>query len=176
MAYPPGISLAVIQAGKAGTFFGDAASLTATVTPVLSGTKYLVHQSTGDLMVPSPMTFTAADDSVLSFSVPHVDQPGYLDDNAQAYTMWAYKVDVTVLIGNGRAVKKHTWTKNFQHLVGQDFIDIDQIASGVISEGVTAPLPEILSVNGQTGHVVIDSASTITATETEPGVYVVDVS
>ena len=131
--------------------------MTATVTPVLGGTKYLVHSTTGDLMVPSPQTFTASQDNVLSFSVPHVDQPGYMDDNATAYTMWAYKIDITVLIGNGRNTKKHTWTKNFQPLVGQDFIDIDQIASGTISEGVSAPLPEILSVNGQTGHVTVEA-------------------
>lgn len=174
MAYPPGISLAVIQAGKAGTFFGDAASLTATVAPVLSGTKYLVHQPTGDLMVPSPQTFTAANDSVLSFSVPHVDQPGYLDDNATPYTMWAYKVDVTVLIGNGRAVKKHTWTKNFQPLVGQDFIDIDQIASGTISEALSAPMAEVLSINGQTGHVTIEAGgSTLTEDPDMPGTAII---
>lgn len=172
MAYPPGISLAVIQAGKAGTFFGDAASLTATVTPVLSGTKYLVHQSTGDLMVPSPMTFTAAEDSVLSFSVPHVDQTGYLDDNATGYTMWAYKIDVTVNLGNGRNSKKYTWTKNFQPIVGQDFIDIDQVASGVISDGVTAPTAEVLSINGQTGHVTVETQS-ITEDPAVPGTAVI---
>ena len=177
MAYPPSVSLAVVEAGSASTFFGDSASITAKVTPVLGGTKYIVHAATGHLMVPAPQTFTAAADSVLSFSVPHVDQAGWQDSGGNAYTMWAYKVDVTVIIGNGRTSAKQSWVKNVQPLIGQDFIDLDLVGDGTIGSALTAEIPELLSVNGQTGHVTIDGGGgTLSATETEPGVYVIEVA
>lgn len=174
MAYPTGVSLAIIEVGQAGTFFGDDASITAKVTPVLAGTPYIAHTASGAIMVPAPNTFTAAEGGTLSFSVPHTDQDGWLDAGGNAFTGWAYRVDITIRIGGGSKATTHSWVKNVQPIVGQDLIDLDLVADGAIGEPVSAPLPEVLSVNGQTGHVTLEAGgTTLTEDPALPGTAII---
>jgi hypothetical protein len=192
MAFPVGVSVAIIEAGRAFTSVGSDVSMSAKVTPVFRAAgggamKRIVHAATGHPMLASTEEFKAEAGSVLSFAVPHVDQSGWQAPSGEAYTMWYYAVEITARVGNGRAATGHVWKQNVQPLVGQDFIDLDLIADGPTGEPVTAPQAYVTDVEGQTGSVVIgpivgaaiDQAvldgripmPTVDVVETSPGVY-----
>lgn len=180
MAYPPGVSLAVINAGNAFTAFGGDSSLTVTVVPRFpkAGGGFLsrvVHAASGWVMTDETQTFIGQTGAELSFSVPHVDQAGWRDPSQQAYTGWYYEVTVTVGPAKGRG-KPTTYKQTVQPVIGQSLIDLDLVPDGPVGSPTWGPVPEVVSVNGMTGAVVIDSAATLSATETEPGVYVIEVS
>lgn len=146
MGYPSGVSLAVITAGTVSDFFGGDAGLTAKVTPLLGGTSHLVHAASGSVLVPSVMTFKADPGEGLSFSVPHVNQSGWLDGDGRAFQGWAYRVEVA-------AGKGLTWSKTVAPVIGQDLIDLDLVGTGGTGTPVVGPVPTVVSVLGKTGAI-----------------------
>lgn len=156
MAYPAGVSLASITTGSVTDFFGSDAAITATVTPIIKGTTHIVHAATGAVLVPSPMVFTAGQGEGISFTVPHVDQDGWRDGAGNAYKGWAYRVVVAIKSRRGQDM---SWTKNVAPVLGQALIDLDLVADGQIGIPISAPTPQVLSVNGQTGAVVLETGA-----------------
>lgn len=182
MAFPAGTSLAVLTSGNASNFVGEGLSIEATVTPVLKGTKYIWHADTGGFLVPETQTFKGEAGVGINVAVPHVDQAGWRDSGGNAYTGWAYEVEIKVGAGRGKKVF-HSWKKVVKPIIGQAIVDIDTIPDQGVGEPVLGEVPEVVSVNGQTGAVVIDVgqsladpdiAALIQNTETLTGQALVD--
>jgi len=161
MAFPAGTSLAVLTSGNASNFVGEGLSIEATVTPVLKGTKYIWHAETGGFLVPETQTFKGEAGVGINVAVPHIDQAGWRDSGGNAYTGWAYEVEIKVGAGRGKRVF-HSWKKVVKPIIGQPIVDIDTIPDQGVGEPVLGEVPEVVSVNGQTGAVVIDVGQSLT--------------
>lgn len=169
MAYPAGTSLAVITSGSASNFLGRGLPLEAKITPILKGTTHIWHADTGGLLIPEAETFTADADAGISVSVPHVDQPGWRDSGGNAYTGWAYEVEITIGPTRGKG-RKHSWKKIVKPVMGQALVDVDKVPDMSAGEPVVGQVPAVTSVNGQTGAVVIDASGATTVVSPDPDV------
>lgn len=148
MAWPNGMELVTVTVGSSLSFFGDEQAIKVTVTPVIGGTVgRLLWAATGQPVVFGSKTFTGVAGTVASFTVPNPDQPGFIDGAGNAVSKWAYSAVVEV--GSQR------WTQAFQPVSGQSSIDLDMVQDGQVSAPVSAPVPAVTSVNGQTGAVVV---------------------
>lgn len=165
MAYPDGVSLAVVTAGNAFTASGGDAQVKVVMTPKFPkvGGGFLsriVHAPSGWVMTSDSQVFNAPAGSSLSFTVPHVDQSGFRDPAQNAYTGWYYEVQVTV---GGQS--KTSYTQNAQPVLGQTLVDLDLVPDGPVGEAASASVPAVTSVNGYTGAVIVDSSGTFNVTE-----------
>lgn len=148
MTLPVGVSTCSVTWGPFSTLFGDDQAVMIKVSPVLSGeAHHVVWAGTGQSLLDFSKAFTAVAGEAAAFSVPHVDQDGFINSNGDAVKNWAYQVTATI----GTV----TLFKNFQPIVGQDTIDLDLLPDGSITPGVTAPVAPVFSVNGQTGNVTL---------------------
>lgn len=153
MPYPTGVSLATLTVGSGVSAHGDPTQITVRVRPYFgsSTVSRLVWVATGQPMVDFEKVLVGETNQAVSFQLPHVDQPGFIDPSGAAFTMWSYILDITV----SDTAQSRTWTQNVQPLVGQNVIDVDLIADGPLAAPSSAPIPAVLSVNGQTGHVTV---------------------
>lgn len=149
--YPPGVTTALVTAGTAIDFAGSPArTITVKVTPILGGTaKSITHEATGGDMGISVLNYSSDDTGVVSFELPHTDQPGWLDGMQRPVTGWAYKAEVTITLPGGTLNK----IKNFTIPSGQEHVDLDRIADGQVLLGVNAPAEVVSSVAGLTGSI-----------------------
>lgn len=146
MTMPPGVTLCTVTYGKALGALGAVARITGKVTM----DRRIVHAATGWSINPADEDIPNTGEE-LTFEVPHVDQPGFLDTAGQATTHWYYTLTGKIIFtGGGKSV---SYTKTFQPLVGQTNIDLDLVLDGPVQPGVSAPSAEVLSVAGRTGHV-----------------------
>lgn len=153
--YPPGVTTALVTAGTAIDFAGSPArTISVKVTPILGGTaKSITHEATGGDMGISVLSYSSDDTGVVSFELPHTDQPGWVDGMQRPVPGWAYKADITINLPGGTLNK----TKNFTIPSGQEHVDLDRIADGQIILGVTAPAEVVSSVAGLTGAISRDA-------------------
>ena len=153
MPLPGAIQIATLTFGSAQTFFGNDVEMTVTVTP----THNLTWAATGQPIISFARTYVAPPGMPGSIPLPVVDQAGFIDSSGNAFTMWAYRITIVYKTAEGV-----TWqaTKNFQPLTGQSIVDLDLLPDGPIQTAVSAPIPEVLSVNGETGAVVVDEITT----------------
>lgn len=151
MAFPSGVSTATISLGTMFDFRGNAVEkVTAKVEVFLGGnaTK-LNYRGTGQTVVPSVFTVEAVE-GMVSFQLPHVDQPGFFAGDGTEATHWAYIISIQATPPGSKAVK---WVKRLQPLVGQDSIDLDNVVDGELTSFVSTPQATVTSVNGMTGDV-----------------------
>lgn len=151
MAFPPGVTTATISLGTMFDFRGNAVDkVTAKVEVFLGGnaTK-LNYRGTGQTVVPSVFTVEAAE-GMISFQLPHVDQPGFFAGDGTEAKYWAYIISIQATPPGSKAVK---WVKRLQPLVGQDSIDLDNVVDGELTSFVSTPKATVTSVNGMTGDV-----------------------
>lgn len=151
MAFPPGVTTATISLGTMFDFRGNAVEkVTAKVEVFLGGnaTK-LNYRGTGQTVVPSVFTVDAVE-GMVSFQLPHVDQPGFFAGDGTEATYWAYIISIQATPLGSKAVK---WVKRLQPLVGQDSIDLDNVFDGELTSFVSTPRATVTSVNGMTGDV-----------------------
>jgi hypothetical protein len=92
-----------------------------------------------------------------TFTLPHVDQSGFIYSNGNAATMWAYIVTGNYYSADG--AQSVPFTKSFQPVIGQTTIDLDLVRDGTIGTPVSAVIPPVLSVNGQTGNVTVPATA-----------------
>lgn len=151
MAFPAGVTTATISLGTMFDFRGIAVEdVTAKVEVFLGGnaTK-LNYRGTGQTVVPSVFTVKAVE-GMVSFQLPHVDQPGFFAGDGSEAKYWAYIISIQATPPGSRAVK---WVKRLQPLVGQDSIDLDNVVDGELTAFVSTPQATVTSVNGMTGDV-----------------------
>ena len=155
MAYPSDVQTQVISIGRAIDWWGEPPSITAVVTPILGGTKQLVHTATLGLMVSRPKTFRSETPGILDFSVPKVLPSLWTDGTSGVARPWGYRIDVRLEWSDGN--KAHEYSREFSPEPDQDLIDLESVPLGEISTAVYGPIPAVTSVNGQTGAVVIEA-------------------
>lgn len=151
MAFPSGVTTATISLGTMFDFRGNAVEkVTAKVEVFLGGnaTK-LNYRGTGQTVVPSVFTVEAVE-GMVSFQLPHVDQPGFFAGDGTEAKYWAYIISIQATPPGSKAVK---WVKRLQPLVGQDSIDLDNVVDGELTSFVSTPQATVTSVNGMTGDV-----------------------
>ena len=151
MAFPSGVTTATISLGTMFDFRGIAVEdVTAKVEVFLGGnaTK-LNYRGTGQTVVPSVFTVKAVE-GMVSFQLPHVDQPGFFAGDGSEAKYWAYIISIQATPPGSKAVK---WVKRLQPLVGQDSIDLDNVVDGELTSFVSTPQATVTSVNGMTGDV-----------------------
>jgi hypothetical protein len=153
MALPAGVSTCTLTAGPITDATGALLSLTLTVTPVYGSAPSIVWGATGAQLTNDVITAAGDVGTQVSVTVPHVNQSGFLDQSQAAYSGWAY----TCVLKTNSGREKTLWTKSVQPLVGQSVVDLDTVATGSATAPVSAPYPDVISVNGQTGIVVIDT-------------------
>lgn len=155
MVYPVGVSVATAKIGTSIDLAGDPVSLSARVTLVLGGNaKRITHQESGTTWVAGSRVYQDDGTGIVTFTVPHVDQAGFVDGAGNAVTMWAYHVKVTARMSD-RSTQE--WDTPFQPVMGQTDIDLDLVRDGSITAPVSAPVPAVTSVNGKTGAVTVEA-------------------
>lgn len=158
MAFPSGVTTATISLGTMFDFRGNAVEkVTAKVEVFLGGnaTK-LNYRGTGQTVVPSVFTVEAAE-GMISFQLPHVDQPGFFAGDGTEAKYWAYIISIQATPPGSKAVK---WVKRLQPIVGQDSIDLDNVVDGELTSFVSTPQATVTSVNGMTGDVWVSGDGT----------------
>lgn len=150
MAYPTGLALVTVTAGSAFNFAGTDQPITVSIKPVLGGNAVrLIWAATGQLVVDGTVEYKAEAGSLVSFTVPNPDQPGFINGAGAAARNWSYVA--TVKVGG------YEWKQAFQPVAGQTFVDLDLVPDGQVTAPTSAPLPQVVSVNGQTGAVELDT-------------------
>ena len=158
MAFPSGVTTATISLGTMFDFRGIAVEdVTAKVEVFLGGnaTK-LNYRGTGQTVVPSVFTVKAVE-GMVSFQLPHVDQPGFFAGDGTEAKYWAYIISIQATPPGSKAVK---WVKRLQPIVGQDSIDLDNVVDGELTSFVSTPQATVTSVNGMTGDVWVSGDGT----------------
>lgn len=151
MAFPAGVTTATISLGTMFDFRGIAVEdVTAKVEVFLGGnaTK-LNYRGTGQTVVPSVFTVKAVE-GMVSFQLPHVDQPGFFAGDGSEAKYWAYIISIQATPPGSKAV---SWVKRIQPVVGQTSIDLDNVVDGELTSFVSTPQATVTSVNGMTGDV-----------------------
>lgn len=151
MAFPSGVTTATISLGTMFDFRGIAVEdVTAKVEVFLGGnaTK-LNYRGTGQTVVPSVFTVKAVE-GMISFQLPHVDQPGFFAGDGTEARYWAYIISIQATPPGSKAVN---WVKRIQPVVGQTSIDLDNVVDGELTSFVSTPQATVTSVNGMTGDV-----------------------
>lgn len=166
MALPVGVTTCNLTIGTDLDFFGNDASLSVTVQPILGGSATSIAWSaTGQALDNFPKTSTAGAGVGITVAVPHVNQAGFIDGLGNAVTMWAYEVTIVATL-NGQS---KTRIKYAQPLVGQSTVDLDLIPDGSLTSPFSVPRVGAVasgagspegSVTAPVGVLYMDTAAT----------------
>lgn len=115
---PAEVTLCNVNFGPQVSWSGGGSVITARLTADRS----VVHAATGARLRSGADELTAAAGVPLQFSVPHIDQPGFVDLQGNPVTGWTYTLAGTIRFGDQHRVK---FTRTFQVLTGQASIDLD---------------------------------------------------
>lgn len=148
MALPPGISTCAVTFNPPRTFTGTLGTATVTIRP----SQPIVWAATNTQLGVFTDTATA-DTSTGTISLPHVDQPGFVDTTGAAVKNWFYTASILWRVGQEMTSTSVT----FQVFAGQTTIALESIPTGVKAEPVTTASAPVTSVNGQTGAIAIPS-------------------
>ena len=153
MALPAGVSTATVTINPPVTHEGEPLSVVAYVEP----SHAVIHSATGVALAKLTTTTKAASGAAVTLTLPHTDQPGFVDTSGQVFTGWAYTIRVDLVGADGRTQYVY---KTFQVPVGTVSLDYMVIISGTPSDPLVAPTAVVTSVNGMTGAVLLDGADT----------------
>lgn len=156
MALPQGVTTCTYVAGPAVSVFGTQAKVSATITPIFGGgVKRIIHQATGTVVTDTTETVPEDADGIVEFSLPHVDQPGFVDPAGNAVTMWSYDVKVTV---KGAA----SYPQTLQPLVGSTTVDLDLVPSaGTAVPTISTPTTLAAVAHGDNPNVARPDATVV---------------
>lgn len=160
MPLPAGISVSTVTFGKA---LGGALGTEGVISGTVTIDRSVTWGPTGDALYAIPETLP--EQSVggwITFNVPHVDQPGFIDAAGNAITGFAFVLKASVRFPGQAPLLV---TKPFQVYVGQTNVDLDLVPGGAITQPVVAPTATVTSVAGQTGEVSAGDLSEIFAVD-----------
>lgn len=159
MAIPVGVSVCNVTLNAPITFIGEAGRVHLEIIPSAS-LVYVDALGVGHPLGNFIATTDPADGVAATITLPHVDQPGFLDSAGNSYTGWYYTAHITYE-KDGQQIALPS--RDFQVVVGQASADLSQIVWGVAEPAHSAPIPAVTSVSGRTGAVVL-SYNDITGT------------
>lgn len=152
MAIPEGITTAPVAFGKATDFTGRGVTVSIVITP----SHRIVWDATGDPLVDFTSTERASAGAEASISLPHTDQPGFVDINGNPIVNWHYVAAVSESLPD-QAPKRYT--KMFQLPSELSELDLDRVPADVeIDPTIVVPFYPVTSVNGESGAVEITIA------------------
>lgn len=155
MALPAGITTCTVTLGPLTDIVGGGCTVDATLTPVYGSAKSIVWAATNQTIMGFALREHAEPGAEISFTdVPHVDQAGFVDELGNALTGWAYRLDATVTSSSGA---KSTITRWVNPTGGQPIFDADSAPGTIAATPTSIPLAPVLTVNGQTGNVVVEA-------------------
>jgi lysophospholipase L1-like esterase len=155
--WPIGVETANILYGKGITSHGEMTSADLEIKVLFGGsTQTAVWDGDGTPLYSFKVSVKAGDGQIGNVALPVVNQPGWLDDSQNAYTMWGYELTEIPYYNKKAGIAR---TKFLQLLSGQSEIDFDRIPNGRIGLPISAPVVPVTSVNGQTGAVVVDGVT-----------------
>ena len=160
---PPDITTATVTFGKVASVVGRGAKVSLTVTP----SHDLVWAATGDAIAGFTEAADVDEGIIGQIELPHTDQEGFITRTGRTITDWHYVAVAIASLGGQR----RTWRWAFSLLTGQDTVDLDLLPTDgtVVAPGI-GTLPEVTSVNGQTGAVIIGAGGGGSVTwQTLPG-------
>ena len=104
--------------GPAVSFIGQGGTIRAR----LRVDRPVIHAATGVRLHDGHDAITANPGVPLQFSVPHVDQAGFIDPAGRTVTGWSYILEGTITFGT----KTRTpFSRTFQVFVGDTAVDLD---------------------------------------------------
>lgn len=176
MTFPPGVTLCVVHIPEPADHLGDNASVRVMVEP----SHMLVHQASGTALVKIDREVPASGAGDLMISLPHTDQPGFVDQRGNAVTGWSYKLQI---IFQGVAGKSQAVTKQFQLPAGVNLMNPLLINDGPPVAAIISAVPTVTSLGGLTGVVTTEQlagllpapTSTVTPDPDNPGFYLIGV-
>lgn len=160
-SWPAGVTTCTVTLGPLLGAGGTAGNLTGWLE-LDDPDRKIVHEATGTTILSAPEQVPTAAGNQLSFTFPHVDQAGFIDGTGAPITMWGGKLVVTAKYPGGQRVVVR---KNFQPLVGQATLDLDNEPDGEFTDPVLGPGGNVTSVAGL-GPGVIAGDDLVDALET----------
>lgn len=151
MALPAGVTTATVTAGVPVSHTGAPVKAFLSIEPSV----FLVHTATGTPLVDFLEELDISEGVAGQFTLPHTDQPGFQDENGNAYTNWYYTARLSYSTPS-KAKTKAPKIKVFQLPAGQTIVDLDALPGGAPALPYTAPIATVTSVNGRTGPVTIE--------------------
>lgn len=146
MALPAGITTAELTYGQTVDFTGTELSLDLVIVPSIP----LTWKATGVRLETFGMARTAAPGVAGSIALPHTNQTGFADDNGADVVDWHYVATGQYKRGDEATAQ---FVKPFQLPTGQTTVDLDRIATGVLTPLSAAPTAVVTSLAGITGDI-----------------------
>jgi hypothetical protein len=145
---PEGISTALVHMDAPESFIGEPGRLLVEISSSAS----LVWAATGTPIVNFNDSLDLEAGMPLEIELPHVDQPGFLDNAGNQFTGWFYTVNITYEKGGQTRVFPE---RDFQVLVGQTDVDLALVPAGSAYVPQVAPIQPVTSLNGRNGAVTL---------------------
>lgn len=146
MALPVGVQTCEVTFGPFTDFQGNPVRGRVSFKPSRS----LIWVATGVPILASVITVSLDENGAGSVYLPYTDQPGFADGAGHSVTNWTYLA--TFALAGDVDAPSPTY---FQLPTGPAQIDLDLATPMGASNGTLVDMPAVLSVNGQTGHVVV---------------------
>lgn len=173
MTFPPGVTLCIVHIPEPIDHNGETAKVRVLVEP----SHMLVHQESGTALVKIDRDVTASEAGDLMLSLPHTDQPGFVDQRGNAVTGWSYKLQIMF---QGSASKSQMIVKQFQLPAGVNLMNPLLINDGPPIAAIISPVPTVTSIGGLTGvvsaeqiAVLVPPGTTVTPDPANPGFYLI---
>lgn len=146
MALPAGVTTATLTYGQTVDFTGTELSIELVIVPSIP----LTWKATGVRLETFGIEREAAPGVAGSIPLPHTDQVGFADDTGADVTNWHYIASGRYLRGEEATAQ---FVKPFQLPIGQTTVDLDRIATGVLTPLSAAPTAVVTSLAGITGDI-----------------------
>lgn len=171
MAFPPGVTLCAVHIPEPIDHQGENATFRVLVEP----SHMLVHQTSGTALVKIDREVKATDAGDLIISLPHTDQPGFVDQRGNTVTGWSYKLQIMF---QGAASKSQMVVKQFQLPTGANLMNPLLINDGPPIGAIITPTTNVTSVAGLTGAVSAEQIAaqlppTLTPDPNNAGFYLI---
>jgi hypothetical protein len=151
MALPPAIITATVNFGP----YLDDAGVPFAGAVVFESARAKVWAATGTPILPRPITVALDSNGMGSRVLPVTDQAGYTDGAGNAVTNWTYSVSIELV---GVAPERRNIALPTGGVSGI-VVDLDMMSAVSSSTGILVAQPSVLSVNGQTGAVVVEGGT-----------------
>ena len=115
---PNEVTVCAVNYGPAISFIGQGGTIRAR----LRADRPVIHAASGVRLYVGNDELTANPGIPLQFSVPHVDQPGFIAPNGENVIDWHYVLEGTITFGTKARAR---FSRTFQVFSGETSVDLD---------------------------------------------------